>query len=85
MSNFKKIKYDWFTSSFYKEKNMEKWAENYLKNNHVDFDSLKNELQDLIYQDNLIGLNSFNMYGAFSMELSSLQNALLSAMIKASK
>ena len=85
MSIFNKIRYDWVTSSFYKEKNMKKWAKNYLKNNDVDFDSLKIEVQDLIYEDNIIGLNSFNMYGSFSMELSSLPNALLTDLIEASK
>jgi len=85
MSIVNKIRYDWITSSFYKEKNMQKWAENYLKNNDIDFDDLKIEVQDLIYEDNMIGLNSFNMYGSFSMDLSSLPNALLDSLIKASK
>jgi hypothetical protein len=82
MKNLKDIKYDWVTSKFYKEKNMSKWAEEYMKNNVLDFNLLENELKDLIYQDNLIGLNSFNRYGSFEMLWSSVPNALLAELSK---
>lgn len=82
MKNLKDIKYDWVTSQFYKEKEMSKWAEQYVKNNDIDFDLIENELQELIYQDNLIGLNSFNMYGSFEMLWSSIPNALVTQLIK---
>lgn len=85
MKNLKDIKYDWVTSQFYKEKEMSKWAEQYVKNNDIDFDLIENELQELIYQDNLIGLNSFNMYGAFEMLWSSIPNALVTELIKVKK
>lgn len=77
MIHLKDIKYDWVTSNFYKEKQMSKWAEDYVLNNEIDFKLLQSELQELISQDNLIGLNSFNMYGAFEMLWSSVPNALL--------
>jgi len=77
------IKYDWVTSAFYK-KDMHKWAVEYLKNNEVDFDSIKLELVKLIMEDNAIRLNSFNRYGAFEMLWSSVPNALVGALIKAS-
>jgi len=85
MKNLKDIKYDWVTSSFYKEKQMSKWAEEYLKNNDINFDLIKDELQELISQDNLIGLKSFNRYGAFEMLWSSVPNALVTSLINASK
>ena len=78
------IKYDWVTSIFYKKKEMSKWAEEYIKNNgnDIDIESLKKEVDDLIIQDNLIGLNSFNMYGSFEMLWSSIPNALVTQLIK---
>lgn len=83
MKHLKDIKYDWVTSEFYKKKEMSKWAEDYIKNNvDIDFELLENELEELIYQDNLIGLNSFNRYGAFEMLWSSVQNALIRELIK---
>ena len=85
MNNLQDIQYDWMTSSFYKEKQMSKWADDYVKNNDIDFELLKKELQELIIQDNMIGLNSFNRYGAFEMRLSTIPNALLSSLIKATK
>lgn len=85
MKHLMDIKYDWVTSSFYKEKQMAKWADEYIKNNDIDFELLKQELQELIEQDNLIGLNSFNRYGAFEMLWSTVPNALLAALIKATK
>jgi hypothetical protein len=87
MKKLNDIQYDWVTSSFYKqkEKNMTKWAEQYIKNNHIDFEILRKELEELILKDNLIGINSFNRYGAFEMRWSSIPNALLSELINASK
>lgn len=85
MSNLKEIKYDWITSDFYKEKRMDKWATHYFLNNDVDFDLLKFELNELIMEDNAIGLNSFNRYGAFEMLLSTIPNALVTSLISASK
>ena len=85
MNNLQDIQYDWMTSSFYKEKQMSKWADDYVKNNDIDFELLKKELQELIMQDNMIGLNSFNRYGAFEMRLSTISNALLTSLINASK
>jgi len=85
MKHLKDVKYDWITSSFYKEKNMAKWADEYIKNNRIDFELLKKELSELIIQDNLIGLNSFNRYGVFEMLWSSVPNALLNSLITASK
>lgn len=82
MKHLKDIKYDWVTSKFYKEKNMSKWAEEYMKNNVLDFKLLENELKELIYQDNLIGLNSFNRYDSFEMLWSSIPNALLTELSK---
>lgn len=86
MKHLKDIKYDWFTSRFYKEKekHMCKWAEEYIKNNDINFELLDNELQELIKQDNLIGLNSFNRYGVFEMLWSSIPNALVGELINAS-
>jgi hypothetical protein len=85
MKHLQDIQYDWVTSSFYNEKNMSKWADDYVKNNDIDFELLKKELQELIIQDNIIGLNSFNSYGAFEMLWSTVPNALLTSLIKASK
>ena len=85
MIHLRDINYDWVTSSFYKEKHMTKWADEYIKNNDIDFELLNKELQELIIQDNMIGLNSFNRYGAFEMAWSSLPNALLTSLIQASK
>ena len=85
MNNLQDIQYDWMTSSFYKEKQMSKWADDYVKNNDIDFELLKKELQELIMQDNMIGLNSFNRYGVFEMRLSTISNALLTSLINASK
>jgi len=84
MKNLKDIKYDWVTSKFYKEKEMSKWAEEYIENNgnDIDIESLKKEVDDLIIYDNLIGLNSFNMYGSFEMLWSSIPNALVTQLIK---
>ena len=58
-------------------------GEDYVLNNEIDFKLLQSELQELISQDNLIGLNSFNMYGAFEMLWSSVPNALLYELNKA--
>jgi hypothetical protein len=85
MKHLKDIKYDWIISSFYKEKNMSRWASEYIKNNDIDFELLRKELQELIDYDNSLGLNSFNRYGSFEMLWSSVPNALLSALINASK
>ena len=82
--NLSDIRYDWVTSVFYK-KDMNKWAIEYLKNNEVDFDKLKVELNELIMEDNAIGLKSFNRYGSFEMLWSSLPNALLTSLISVSK
>ena len=84
MIHLKDIKYDWVTSVFYK-KDMNKWAIEYLKNNEVDFALIKEELDELIMHDNLIGLKSFNMHGSFEMLWSSVPNALVGALINASK
>jgi hypothetical protein len=84
MNNLSDIKYDWITSIYYK-KDMNKWAINYLKNNEVNFDLIKYELNKLIIEDNTIGLKNFNRYGIFDMALSSLPNALVSALIVSSK
>ena len=84
MIHLKDIKHDWVTSDFY-EKDMNKWAIEYLKNNEVDFDLIKAELDELIMYDNQIGLKSFNMYGAFEMLWSSVPNALVGALINVSK
>jgi hypothetical protein len=85
MLRLKDIKYDWVTSEYYKEKRMDKWANEYIKYNKIDLSLLKRELQDLITQDNLIGLNSFNRYGAFEMLWSSVPNALVGELIKATE
>ena len=85
MKNLKDIQLDWFTSRFYKEKQMNKWASEYINENEVDFELLKAELQQLISRDNLIGLNNFNKYGVFDMYLSTIPNALVTALINASK
>jgi hypothetical protein len=82
MKHLKDVKYDWVTSRFYKEKQMSKWAEEYIKNNDIDFELLENELQELIIHDNLIGLKSFNRYGAFEMLWSSVPNALVTELSK---
>jgi hypothetical protein len=84
MNKLSDIKYDWVTSAFYK-KDMNKWAVEYLKNNDVDFDLIKVELNELIMEDNAIGLKSFNRYGAFEMLWSSVPNALVGALINAAK
>lgn len=84
MGKLSDIKYDWVTSSYYK-KDMNKWAIEYLKDNDVDFDAIKIELDDLIAEDNKIGLNSFNIGGAFEMLWSSVPNALVTALINAKK
>ena len=84
MNNLSHIKYDWVTSSFYK-KDMNKWAVEYLKNNEVDFELIKGELNELIMEDNAIGLKSFNRYGAFEMLWSSVPNALVTALLNAAK
>jgi hypothetical protein len=85
MKSLQDIKYDWVTSNFYKEKNMSKWAENFVKEyeNELDFELLNRELKELIYQDTLIGLNSFNKYGAFEMLWSTVPSALLYELSKA--
>ncbi len=79
MKSLQDIKYDWVTSKFYKEKNMSKWAENFVKlyGNDLDFELLHKQLKELIYQDTLIGINNFNKYGAFDMLWSTVPNALL--------
>lgn len=79
MKSLQDIKYDWVTSKFYKEKNMSKWAENFVKlyGNDLDFELLHSQLKELIYQDTLIGLKSFNKYGAFEMLWSTVPSALL--------
>ena len=82
MNNLSSIKHDWVTSPFYK-KDMNKWAIEYLKNNEVDFDLIKAELDELIMHDNQIGLTGFNSYGAFEMLWSSVPNALVGALINA--
>ena len=64
---------------------MNKWAIEYLKNNEVDFESLKKEVDDLIDVDNKIGLKGFNMYGSFEMLWSSVPNALMTALINAAE
>jgi hypothetical protein len=84
MIHLQDIKYDWVTSTFY-NKDMNKWAVEYLKNNEVDFDLIKAELDELIMSDNQIGLKSFNMHGAFEMLWSSVPNALVGALINATK
>jgi hypothetical protein len=84
MNTLSAVKYDWVTSPFYK-KDMNKWATEYLKNNEVDFKLLQIELNELIAEDNKIGLNSFNIGGAFEMLWSSVPNALLTALINAKK
>ena len=84
MNILSQLKYDWVTSDFYK-KDMNKWAIEYLKNNEVDFDLLKVELNKLIMKDNEIGLKSFNKYGSFEMLWSSVPNALITSLINASK
>ena len=33
MKNLQEIQYDWVTSRFYKEKQMDKWARDYIVNN----------------------------------------------------
>ena len=85
MKNLKEIEYDWVTSSFYKEKQMDKWAKEYIEKNDIDLEMLKSELGEIIYRDNLIGLNNFNRYGAFDMLLSTVPNALVRALSNASK
>ena len=85
MKHLKDIHYDWIASRFYKEKQMNKWASEYINENAIDFELLKTELQQLINHDNLVGLNSFNKYGAFDMFLSTVPNALVTALINASK
>ena len=84
MVRLSEVKYDWVTSKFYK-KDMNKWAIEYLKNNEIDFESLKKEVDELIDMDNKIGLNSFNMHGSFEMLWSSVPNALFAALINAAE
>jgi len=85
MSKLMDIKYDWVTSKYYKDKQMNIWADEYIKNNYINFELIEKELQELIIQDKLIGLNSFNKYGVFEMLWSTVPNALVTSLINASK
>lgn len=80
--NVMEVKMDWLESRRKnKELTMNNWAIEYLENNpEIDFITLEKELQILVDEDIHIFLNSFNRYGNFDPVLSSIPNALLSAL-----